>query len=55
MVSNSYDTVAGMAGDLQSPADGAVVRRKIHARFSDAVNFVSENNDTDPKQEVISR
>ncbi|CSQ80681.1 host specificity protein [Shigella sonnei] len=34
---------------------GTVVRRKVYARFLDAVNFVNGNSDADPEQEVISR
>ena len=47
--------VTGMAEDLQSLVGGTVVRRKVYARFLDAVNFVSGNSDADPEQEVISR
>ncbi|EMW05251.1 phage minor tail L family protein [Escherichia coli 2851500] len=32
-----------------------MVRRKVYARFLDAVNFVNGNSDADPEQEVISR
>ncbi len=44
-----------MAEDLQSLVGGTVVRRKVYARFLDAVNFVNGNSDADPEQEVISR
>ncbi|EIQ20609.1 phage minor tail protein L [Shigella flexneri K-315] len=54
-VSNLYGMVAGMAEDLQSLVGGTVVRRKVYARFLDAVNFVNGNSDADPEQEVISR
>ncbi|NAG29298.1 phage minor tail protein L [Escherichia coli] len=47
--------VTGMAEDLQSLVGGTVVRRKVYARFLDAVNFVNGNSDADPEQEVISR
>ncbi len=47
--------VTGMAEDLQSLVGGTVVRRKVYARFLDAVNFVNKNSDADPEQEVISR
>ncbi|ENG61527.1 phage minor tail L family protein [Escherichia coli p0305293.2] len=43
-----------MAEDLQSLVGGTVVRRKVYARFLDAVNFVNGNR-ADPEQEVISR
>lgn len=55
MVSNLYGMVTGMAEDLQSLVGGTVVRRKVYARFLDAVNFVNGNSDADPEQEVISR
>ncbi|ENH49201.1 phage minor tail L family protein [Escherichia coli p0305293.6] len=35
--------VTGMAEDLQSLVGGTVVRRKVYARFLDAVNFVNGN------------
>lgn len=54
-VSNLYGMVTGMAEDLQSLVGGTVVRRKVYARFLDAVNFVNGNSDADPEQEVISR
>ncbi|NUV24537.1 hypothetical protein MS6204_03473 [Escherichia coli] len=47
--------VTGMAEDLQSLVGGTVVRRKVYARFLDAVNFVNGNSEADPEQEVISR
>uniref|UniRef100_UPI0022E9605E phage minor tail protein L n=1 Tax=Escherichia coli TaxID=562 RepID=UPI0022E9605E len=40
-VSNLYGMVTGMAEDLQSLVGGTVVRRKVYARFLDAVNFIS--------------
>uniref|UniRef100_UPI0032B53FD3 phage minor tail protein L n=1 Tax=Escherichia coli TaxID=562 RepID=UPI0032B53FD3 len=39
---------------MQSLVGGTVVRRKVYARFLDAVNFVNGNSDADPEQEVIS-
>jgi hypothetical protein len=47
--------VTGMAEDMQSLVGGTVVRRKVYARFLDAVNFVNGNSYADPEQEVISR
>ncbi|ESP21656.1 phage minor tail protein L, partial [Escherichia coli HVH 12 (4-7653042)] len=32
--------VTGMVEDMQSLVGGTVVRRKVYARFLDAVNFV---------------
>ena len=40
---------------IQSLVGGTVVRRKVYARFLDAVNFVNGNSEADPEQEVISR
>ena len=54
-VSNLHGMVTGMAEDLQSLVGGTVVRRKVYARFLDAVNFVNGNSDADPEQEVLSR
>ncbi|ENX6806734.1 phage minor tail protein L, partial [Escherichia coli] len=54
-VSNLYGMVTGMAEDLQSLVGGTVVRRKVYARFLDAVNFINGNSEADPEQEVISR
>lgn len=54
-VSNLYGMVTRMVEDLQSLVGGTVVRRKVYARFLDAVNFVNGNSDADPEQEVISR
>lgn len=54
-VSNLYGMVTGMVEDMQSLVGGTVVRRKVYARFLDAVNFVNGNRDADPEQEVISR
>uniref|UniRef100_UPI001F4BB2B1 phage minor tail protein L n=1 Tax=Escherichia coli TaxID=562 RepID=UPI001F4BB2B1 len=44
-VSNLYGMVTGMAEDLQSLVGGTVVRRKVYARFLDAVNFVPTETD----------
>ncbi|MEA0295817.1 phage minor tail protein L, partial [Escherichia coli] len=46
-VSNLHGMVTGMAEDLQSLVGGTVVRRKVYARFLDAVNFVNGNSDAD--------
>ncbi|EJZ9667097.1 TPA: phage minor tail protein L, partial [Escherichia albertii] len=54
-VSNLYGMVTGMVEDMQSLVGGTVVRRKVYARFLDAVNFVNGNSEADPEQEVISR
>ncbi|QCD70101.1 phage minor tail protein L [Escherichia coli] len=54
-VSNLHGMVTGMVEDMQSLVGGTVVRRKVYARFLDAVNFVNGNSDADPEQEVISR
>ncbi|SQD04980.1 phage minor tail protein [Escherichia coli] len=43
-VSNLYGMVTGMAEDMQSLVGGTVVRRKVYARFLDAVNFVNGNS-----------
>ncbi|STE86726.1 phage minor tail protein [Escherichia coli] len=53
-VSNLYGMVTGMVEDLQSLAGGTVIRRKVYARFLDAVNFTNGNSEADPEQEVIS-
>ena len=52
---NLHGMITGMAEDLQSLVGGTVVRRKVYARFLDAVNFVNGNSGADPEQEVISR
>ncbi|MGT5763326.1 phage minor tail protein L [Escherichia coli] len=44
-VSNLHGMVTGMAEDLQSLVGGTVVRRKVYARFLDAVNFVNGNSE----------
>ncbi len=50
-VSNLHGMVTGMAEDLQSLVGGTVVvRRKVYARFLDAVNFVNGNSDADPSR-----
>ncbi|RLW74569.1 phage minor tail protein L [Escherichia coli] len=43
-VSNLHGMITGMAEDLQSLVGGTVVRRKVYARFLDAVNFVNGNS-----------
>lgn len=48
-VSNMHGMVTGMAEDLQSLVGGTVVRRKVYARFLDAVNFVNGNSEADPE------
>ncbi|EPP8853274.1 phage minor tail protein L [Escherichia coli] len=48
-VSNLHGMVTGMAEDLQSLVGGTVVRRKVYARFLDAVNFVNGNSDAEPE------
>ncbi len=50
---NWHGMVTGMAEDLQSLVGGTVVRRKVYARFLDAVNFVNGNSDADPEQEAM--
>ncbi|STI65771.1 minor tail protein [Escherichia coli] len=40
-VSNLFGLVTGMAEDLQSLVGATVVRRRVYARFLDAVNFVA--------------
>ncbi len=52
-VSNLYGMVTGMAEDLQSLVGGTVVRRKVYARFLDAVNFATGNSDA-IEQEVMA-
>lgn len=54
-VSNLYGMVTGMVEDLQSLAGATVIRRKVYARFLDAVNFHSGNQEADPEQESVSR
>lgn len=51
---NLHGMITGMAEDLQSLVGGTVVRRKVYARFLDAVNFVNGNSEADPEQEVIT-
>ncbi|HAW1163956.1 TPA: phage minor tail protein L [Escherichia coli] len=53
-VSNLYGMVTVRVEDLQSLAGGTVIRRKVYARFLDAVNFTNGNSEADPEQEVIS-
>ncbi len=47
--------VTGMAEDLQSLVGATVVRRRVYARFLDAVNFVAGNPEADPEQELSDR
>ncbi|EFG7429604.1 phage minor tail protein L, partial [Escherichia coli] len=47
--------VTGMAEDLQSLVGATVVRRRVYARFLDAVNFVAGNPEADPEQELTDR
>ncbi len=44
-----------MAEDLQSLVGATVVRRRVYARFLDAVNFVAGNPEADPEQELADR
>ncbi len=55
IVSNLFGLVTGMAEDLQSLVGGTVVRRRVYARFLDAVNFVAGNPEADPEQELTDR
>ncbi|EPZ9807662.1 phage minor tail protein L [Escherichia coli] len=41
--------------DLQSLVGATVVRRRVYARFLDAVNFVAGNPEADPEQELSDR
>ena len=54
-VSNLHGMVTGMAEDLQSLVGATVVRRRVYARFLDAVNFVAGNPEADPEQELSDR
>ncbi|WP_438389390.1 phage minor tail protein L [Escherichia coli] len=54
-VSNLFGPVTGMAEDLQSLVGATVVRRRVYARFLDAVNFVAGNAEADPEQELSDR
>ncbi|EJH2973722.1 phage minor tail protein L, partial [Escherichia coli] len=54
-VSNLFGLVTGMAEDLQSLVGATVVRRRVYARFLDAVNFVAGNPEADPEQELSDR
>ncbi|EHX02914.1 phage minor tail protein L [Escherichia coli DEC11C] len=47
-VSNLYGMVTGMVEDMQSLVSGTVVRRKVYARFLDAVNFVAGKSGSGP-------
>ncbi|EHT5660763.1 phage minor tail protein L, partial [Escherichia coli] len=52
---NLFGLVTGMAEDLQSLVGATVVRRRVYARFLDAVNFVAGNPEADPEQELSDR
>ncbi|EEW4052332.1 phage minor tail protein L, partial [Escherichia coli] len=52
---NLFGLVTGMAEDLQSLVGATVVRRRVYARFLDAVNFVAGNPEADPEQELTDR
>ncbi|TRQ91867.1 phage minor tail protein L, partial [Salmonella enterica subsp. enterica serovar Panama] len=54
-VSNLYGMVTGMVEDLHSLVGATVIRRIVYARFLDAVNFHSGNQEADPEQESVSR
>ncbi|EEJ2313816.1 phage minor tail protein L, partial [Salmonella enterica] len=54
-VSNLYGMVTGMVEDLHSLVGATVIRRIVYARFLDAVNFQSGNQEADPEQESVSR
>lgn len=47
--------LSGMAEDLQSLVGATVVRRRVYARFLDALNFVAGNPEADPEQELSDR
>lgn len=49
------EAITGMAEDLQSLVGATVVRRRVYARFLDAVNFVAGNPEADPEQELSDR
>lgn len=55
VVSNLFGLITGLAEDLQSLVGATVVRRRVYARFLDAVNFVAGNPEADPEQEVTDR
>ncbi|MCP1694900.1 lambda family phage minor tail protein L [Citrobacter farmeri] len=54
-VSNLFGLVTGMAEDLQGLVGATVIRRRVYARFLDAVNFVAGNAEADPEQELTDR
>ncbi len=54
-VSNLYGMVTGMVEDSHSLVGATVIRRIVYARFLDAVNFQSGNQEADPEQESVSR
>jgi len=45
----------GSSARLQSLVGATVVRRRVYARFLDAVNFVAGNPEADPEQELTDR
>ncbi|STN06239.1 phage minor tail protein L [Escherichia coli] len=47
-VSNLFGLVTGMAEDLQSLVGATVVRRRVYARFLDAVNFCGGQSGSGP-------
>ncbi|MDA6336866.1 hypothetical protein OSK69_25605, partial [Escherichia coli] len=47
--------LAQQAARLQSLVGATVVRRRVYARFLDAVNFVAGNPEADPEQELSDR
>ncbi|ERC32288.1 phage minor tail protein L [Escherichia coli B7-1] len=49
-VSNLFGLVTGMAEDLQSLVGATVVRRRVYARFLDAVNFRGGQSGSGPEQ-----
>ena len=53
-ISNMHGMVTGMVEEMQSLVGGTVIRRKVYARFLDAVNFICGNSDADPEQEIVS-
>lgn len=54
-VSNLYGLVTGIAASFNDCAGARVIRRRVYARFLDAVNFSAGNPDADPEQEQYAR
>lgn len=54
-VSNLYGLVTGMAARMDGLVGGLVTRRKVYAKYLDAVNFPTGNPQANPSQESISR